>query len=117
MSPKTLEALRGSIRKWRLIVIGEGVDRGAENCPLCALFDTEDADCIGCPVYEKTGEHGCGNTPYTKFADAEDTDYYIFTGGYLEPSFEHRVIGPRSQQVAIDEYNFLVSLLPEGAEP
>lgn len=30
MSPKTLEALRGSIRKWRLIVIGEGVDRGAE---------------------------------------------------------------------------------------
>jgi hypothetical protein len=38
MDEKTLEALKGSIRKWEAIVDGTGEDDGADNCPLCHMF-------------------------------------------------------------------------------
>lgn len=57
---ETKEALEGSIRKWELIVAGEGIDDGTKNCPLCQLFpDCED----GCPV-EYDGCNGCDNSEF-----------------------------------------------------
>ena len=38
MNSKTLEALKGSIKKWQRIVSGTARDEGAINCPLCWKF-------------------------------------------------------------------------------
>lgn len=34
------------------------------NCPLCQKYNTN--DCVGCPIYEVTGERYCEDTPYRK---------------------------------------------------
>lgn len=86
MDEKTREALEGSIEKWRGIVAGTEIDRGATNCPLCIMFNDEDAVCDGCPVKERTGFDQCRNTPYD--------DYYGQTS------------------VAQEELGFLISLRP-----
>lgn len=69
MTPETLEALKGSIKKWEAIVDGTGEDTGANNCPLCQLFahgDTPlDDVCKGCPVEKATGHTSCHNSPYS----------------------------------------------------
>jgi hypothetical protein len=65
MTPEVQAALEGSIAKWQAIVDGTGVDRGADNCPLCKMFISK--NCRGCPVRERTGFGGCGNTPYREY--------------------------------------------------
>lgn len=89
MNAETLTALRGSIAKWRAIVAGTGINRGPSDCPLCKLFFFV-RRCVGCPVFERTGETGCGGTPYSDYEK----------NGELE--------------VAKAELDFLISLLPEG---
>lgn len=74
MDLATLDALRGSIRKWEKIVAGTGVNRGTANCPLCLKFHTRSAHlvrCFGCPVHKATGKHGCQGSPYEEYEDAE----------------------------------------------
>ena len=110
MNEKTKEALEGSINKWYNIVIGKEVDKGANNCPLCKVFF--DKDCWGCPVRNKTGEMNCYNSPYLAFVDAYENEVEELAGSlYLE--FTPRVVGPKSQEAAINEYNFLCSLREE----
>jgi hypothetical protein len=70
MNRLTLKALRGSIKKWELIVAGEGVDNGVDNCPLCALFF--DGGCNGCPVSEKAADDNCSSTPYIDWLNTQD---------------------------------------------
>jgi hypothetical protein len=65
MDSKTLEALKGSIRKWEKIVSGEGVDYGWQDCPLCDMYIPE--ACRGCPISEKTNALGCRQTPYSSW--------------------------------------------------
>jgi hypothetical protein len=65
MNKQTLGALRGSIQKWKRIVVGTGIDNGTHNCPLCTLFYAD--DCIGCPVAKKTGLSCCMATPYEAY--------------------------------------------------
>ena len=73
MNKQTLKALKGSIKKWELIVAGDGVDNGNENCPLCVRFYSR--QCAGCPVMEKTGESDCWDTPYMgEWWDAREKD-------------------------------------------
>ena len=109
MDRATVKALRGSIKKWELIVLGRGTDEGDDNCPLCHMFF--DNDCIGCPVSARTGHSNCVGSPYAKFVSAVYADFNSLVDGYEEGGV-NAVIGPRSMQAAIDEYNFLVSLLP-----
>ncbi len=78
MDPATLEALRGSIRKWEAIVAGTGTDNGPDNCPLCRMFHSEyfdDGDdtpcCLGCPVADAVKNTGCAGTPYEDYDNAE----------------------------------------------
>lgn len=89
MDNLTLEALRGSVKKWQAIVDGTGKNRGPSDCPLCKLFFFVRL-CVGCPVFERTGETGCGGTPYM--------DYEKHGELYLAQA----------------ELDFLISLLPEG---
>lgn len=77
MSPETLEALKGSIEKWRKIVEKIGEDHGTQNCPLCRLFHSdyreEDDCCAGCPVHEHTELSLCMGTPYDNYTENPST--------------------------------------------
>jgi hypothetical protein len=91
MDDRTLEALRGSIKKWEKIVEGTGEDAGTDNCPLCHLFYNDDEImCKGCPVAEAVDFPGCVSTPYMLYYD--------------NPTKEN----------AQRELDFLISLLPPG---
>ena len=70
MEEKTLEALKGSIEKWKEILSGEGHDNGTENCPLCKLFNkmsSHEDCCKGCPISKSVENLGCNSTPYDKW--------------------------------------------------
>jgi hypothetical protein len=100
VSPETLEALKGSIEKWRKIVEENGADHHARNCPLCQIFHGDD-DCNGCPVQSATGKSHCEKTPYTK--------YVIFSDDYGCAS------SPTAMKYAYAELEFLRGLLPKEA--
>lgn len=113
MDERTLTALQGSIKKWEEIVAGTGVDGGVDNCPLCKEFsEATDSSaegwradgCHGCPVAIKADENGCGNTPYTKWANKFDWDEY---------PRRHKATTPALVALAQAELDFLRSLLPE----
>ena len=117
MDKKTLTALRGSIKKWERIVTGHGHDDGSDNCPLCALFYDNYLSCKGCPVNDRTGQWGCGGSPYTDWRKALRIEASKLLGleglEMYEVVDEGFVVGPRTQAAAIKEYEFLVSLLPD----
>jgi len=101
MDKKTLEALTGSIRKWEGIVAGTEEDLGSKNCPLCALFYNEEAsalhsDCVGCPVFAKTGKRYCVGSPYVEYC---------------------KNYGQEQETAAQKELDFLRSLLPPEEIP
>ena len=106
MDKKTLEALKGSIKKWYKIAYEDGEDIGTDNCPLCKLFYT-DYGCGNCPVAEKTGEWGCRETPYDEWSKHHDDKPHSF-------AYPLKAECPECKEIAIKEYEFLKSLLPEG---
>lgn len=110
MNAKTLKALRGSIAKWQRIVAGDGVDEGAENCALCALFI--DAECVGCPVSKNTGMDGCIGSPYVEFENAWIVEMETLTDKFPLFGEPRRVVGPQTMAAALREVDFLTSLLP-----
>jgi len=105
MNKKTLRALKKSIKKWEKIVAGKGKDKGGENCALCKLF-AED-ECVDCPVYIKTGECGCGDTPYIEWRSHQSYHFYTTE----EEAFVVKC--PTCKELAQKELEFLKSLLPE----
>jgi len=119
MNARTLKALRGSIKKWELIVLGRKEDTGTNNCPLCAEFYfpvDQRGICGGCPVKEATGKSGCVGSPYTEWTLAvwEEPEELAGERAYDNPGYPQIVCGPRTMAAAIAEHDFLVSLLPEG---
>ena len=104
MNARTLKALRGSIEKWEAIVAGTGMDLGAANCPLCALFRA--ADCSGCPVAKAAGRPDCSNTPYIAWIrvgrDRRRT-IILYSGR----------VSARLKRLAQAELDFLKGLLPK----
>lgn len=125
MDASTLEALRGSIAKWEAIIDGTGVDRGRENCPLCQKFhpfpDTSPYTqwCRGCPVRQKTGLSGCEGTPYQEYDLLDEKIDLATDAGPLSPYYRSddvlRQLRDSRRQAAIQELEFLRSLLPEGS--
>jgi hypothetical protein len=103
MSPQTLEALKGSIEKWRKIVEEGGVDQGDRNCPLCKLFNRcrEGGGCAGCPVDDASIGKGCNNTPYEEWQTLVEDD------GDATANTDEKMIAARA------ELDFLRSLLPQ----
>jgi hypothetical protein len=113
MDPITLNALLGSIAKWRGIVDQTTVDEGPTNCPLCRQFINEEhpdytegtpedvgsapAQCWGCPVQAKVFDTGCDKTPYMEYSRLER----------LYGALDNRTLA--AAQLELD---FLLSLLP-----
>jgi len=104
MDAKTLEALKGSIKKWEKIVGGTEIDNGRLNCPLCELF--EDKRCLGCPVFEQTAVSGCDGTPYEKWINHQEYRHFENSGVWM-------VYCPTCKELAQKELDFLRSLLPK----
>ena len=98
MTPTTLKAIKGSIRKWVKISNGTGEDQGPDNCPLCKLFYAK--KCKGCPVATVTGQIECEGSPYQVWS---------------EFPLEESISSPRSIAIAEAEVLFLKTLLPKKA--
>jgi hypothetical protein len=106
MSKKAQVALEGSIEKWYIIITASGVDRGPDNCPLCAEFRVvvSRVSCNGCPVKQATGRHGCNGTPHVHFNDAD-----MDASGTI---FEYGELSQEKLEYALEELLFLRSLHP-----
>lgn len=57
------QAMEKSIEKWNLIVGGWLPTDDVLTCGLCDLY-YEFSGCPKCPVFKKTGQEYCDNTPY-----------------------------------------------------
>lgn len=99
MKPETLEALKGSIKKWAEVAAGNIADKGADNCPLCDLYYAN--GCAGCPVAE-VGFKNCENSPFTAWR--------IVQAG---PGVMQWADTPVKKEYAKKELRFLIDLLPE----
>jgi hypothetical protein len=100
MDERTLEALKGSIRKWERIAHEGGEDLSFDNCPLCKLF-FQNSKCEGCPVAAKVESFGCLRTPYSSAWLPATDDMPTRKADTLE-----------ALSAALEEINFLKSLLP-----
>lgn len=117
MNSRTRTAILGSIRKWKDILSGKGVDKGVKNCPLCQEFYKRNLlslECQNCPVFLKTGEIGCVGTPYEEWRgiweEAGMSPLYV---SIKEAPEELR---PRLRAAASAVLDFLRSLLPPASE-
>jgi len=104
MKPETLEALKASIAKWERLIVSGAVSSGAPGCPLCQLFNrastSEEKQCVGCPVFAKTGKQACIGTPYGRHAA-------ISSWSSISNAADKR------RRHALSEARFLRSLLPD----
>ena len=112
MDEKTLEALKGSIRKWEKIVDGTGIDDGNDNCPLCHLFLND--WCEKCPVFQKNNQEFCSHTPYSQWNRHHDDRHQKWE----ENEDGYRIIGKcrTCKKLAREELEFLQSLLPKDTK-
>lgn len=105
MSPKTLKALKASIKHWEENVAAEtpqGAGVRGDKCALCQKFASN--YCSGCPVFKKTLKRGCDGTPYFRAYDA----YYAWKKAQDD---DHKAEWCKAAQA---EVVFLKSLLPRG---
>lgn len=113
MNKETLEALKGSIKKWEKIVKSTTAkDEGIYNCPLCKLFHTTmsrnylSESCMACPVYNKTNVFFCNETPYQEWSNHQYGEHYNRTED------NHRYVGCKEcLKLSKEELKFLKSLL------
>lgn len=98
-----LQALKGSIRKWKLIVDGKGVDNGGDNCPLCQKY--REFYCEKCPVMKATEETSCDGSPYE--------NWMWFSVRARKPGLLPKVVDVNTRNAAKAELAFLKSLLPK----
>ena len=107
------EALELSIEKWEGIIAGTETDRGGLNCPLCIEYCNEDDDddeehyytCLGCVVYQKTGEDQCGNSPWEDWNRHHNEKHSTILRG-----MNHEIECKECERLAEAELEFLISL-------
>jgi hypothetical protein len=111
---KTIEALKGSIEKWRRIREEDGIDNGSRDCPLCDIYwkevDLENDEnievrCFFCPVYESTGQHACEGSPYKKWRS-------YLKEAVTKGIISYMVYDEVSEELALDMEEFLKGLMP-----
>lgn len=123
MTPKTLVALRASITHWQDIVDDpDNAKLGFDHCALCQEFHPSTSPirqeayqkdssvmCLGCPVREATGQHGCLGSPY-------DQAELLAPDGWPEDASAETLVAKRQDFLwaARKELAFLKSLLPPG---
>lgn len=116
MDKETLQALKGSIKKWeRIVKTTTAKDDGIWNCPLCRLFHATVSinylyeSCLACPIYNKTNVPYCSGTPYKEW-----TDHQIGAHPKSNEEMYHRYAGCKEcLTLAKEELKFLGSLLPK----
>lgn len=111
MKPKTLKALKKSIKHWEELRAGESETTiGPHSCALCKMFwkPTQEHEvkvkCDGCPVAARSGKSGCVNTPYDLLSDAQWPEEYDCESDWHDSA--------EFKDMAALELKFLVSLLP-----
>ncbi len=104
---KTLEALKGSERKWWRIWRGKGIDWGIVNCPLCDLFNSD--ACSGCPIRAKTGEDCCYGTSYTEWGLHHEDAH-----GTYELPLKREPHCKECTRLAKEMHQFIKDLIPKG---
>ena len=111
MRTEILEALRGTVARWREISEGRQFDGGFDGCPLCSFIDPTRNGCGSCPVKHRTGLDGCHGTPYWDF------EHFLITHRsdprHFDP--EGRPVSSRAKALARIEYEFMEGLLPKPA--
>lgn len=82
VNKETAAALEASIKHWEdnAVASFSKISLSSSSCALCHKFrfaqysdddDAQENDCIGCPIFEKTGEPYCDNSPYMQAAVAK----------------------------------------------
>lgn len=137
MSEGTKAALKASVDKWHRNVAAvrwEDVTVSSSSCALCNRHNVsntargvldgvdytlpeygpgeERRDCVGCPVWKATGMSVCDGSPYRPATEALDAWKLAARvhGASSNEALEARNIFALR---ALDEYNFLKSLLPK----
>ena len=106
MDRKIHEALKKTIKKWESISDGIGIDEGHDNCALCELL----VHCAYCPVRLETHASNCINSPYADWSYHQSTVHRRNGMKHDTPRF---CLCSRCRQLAIEELEFLKSLLPK----
>ena len=76
MDKRTADALEASITHWQENIAAEtpeAINVYNDGCALCALFlheSDEEAECIRCPVFARTGMALCWGTPWGRARDS-----------------------------------------------
>lgn len=110
MSKRALNALNGSIAKWKAIVGGAGTDQGPDNCPLCKLY--HDNGCTNCPVSKIVLDDFCRRTSYIDWY-RHHVNNHPYDGYGCIPHLDC----PDCLRLAQAELDFLKSLLPQETAP
>ncbi len=101
-------AIQDSIKHWeenKLKNPFKGIELGAEFCPLCKLYCTENSisKCSECPVSILTGQKFCRGTPYHSISFLYNR---LFDDDYNEDSYREEW-----ENACEAEIRFLTSLL------
>jgi hypothetical protein len=111
MDDRTLAALDASILHWEQNAAAKkpgDASCGPDDCALCDVFnDGSFETCRGCPVFERTGEALCADTPYVKAHNAYKNWVWASRDEESQRGDEFRV-------AAREEAEFLRSLRPVG---
>lgn len=115
MNKETLQALKGSIKKWENIVkYTTAKDDGIHNCSLCKLYHSVisanylSESCLACPIYNKTNIAFCHETPYQEWSEHQFKEHY----NSRKANYRHSKCKD-CLTLAKEELNFLKSLLPK----
>jgi len=107
---RTLAALDASILHWERNAVAKKPDDascGPDDCALCDVFnDGSFETCRGCPVFERTGEALCADTPYVKAHNAYKN--------WVWAVYDKDAPGAEFRALALEEAEFLRSLRPVG---
>lgn len=104
MNPRTLGALKASIKHWEENVAAETPDKattGPFECALCKLYWRD--GCHGCPVRDATHKKDCDGSPYVEADNALDR-------WHDDPA--EMILKTEWRKAAQAELDFLRSLLP-----
>ena len=127
MDEKNKELLARTIYIWtvkKVVKVAWDVKMGSRECPFCqeyVLNAPVGLECVGCPIYSKTGQKKCKGTPYESVLRAVgEWHYQSVRYPHLhcdDPSTEE--VKAREAFIAAcnDELTFLMSLEEEDAKP